>query len=58
MLQEIGVPTVVCGPGEIRVAHQPDEYVEVAQLERCMEFLEALAGSLERGELALDAGRT
>ena len=56
MLQEIGVPTVVCGPGEIRVAHQPDEYVEASQLERCVEFLEALAVRLERGELALDAG--
>jgi acetylornithine deacetylase len=55
MLQEIGVPTVVCGPGEIRVAHQPDEYVELSQLERCLDFLDALAGRLERGELALDA---
>ena len=56
MLQEIGVPTVICGPGEIRVAHQPDEYVEVSQLERCLEFLEALTAGLERGGLALDAG--
>jgi acetylornithine deacetylase len=38
-----GIPTVVCGPGDIRVAHKPDEYVELAQLERCTQFLRELA---------------
>ena len=37
-----GIPTVVCGPGDIRVAHKPDEYVELAQLERCAQFLREL----------------
>ena len=37
-----GIPTVVCGPGDIRVAHKPDEYVELAQLERCGRFLRQL----------------
>jgi acetylornithine deacetylase len=50
MLQEIGVPTVVCGPGEIRVAHQPDEYVEIEQLARCRDFIDTLTGRLARGE--------
>ena len=53
ILQEIGVPAIVCGPGEIRVAHQPDEYVEIAQLQACMRFLEVLARRLHRGELPL-----
>lgn len=53
MLQEIGVPTIVCGPGEIRVAHQPDEYVETAQLVRCLDFLGTLTDRLERGDLQL-----
>ncbi len=48
ILQDIGVPTIICGPGEIRVAHQPDEYVEIEQLERCMAFLETLCHRLER----------
>jgi acetylornithine deacetylase len=38
-----GIPTVVCGPGDIRVAHKPDEHVELAQLERCARFLRELA---------------
>ena len=51
MLQEAGVPTVVCGPGEIRVAHQPDEYVEGSQLVQCLGFLDTLTARLERGPL-------
>lgn len=31
-LRELGLPTVVCGPGSISVAHRPDEYVERSQL--------------------------
>ncbi len=51
MLQEIGVQTVVCGPGAIKVAHQPDEFVEIEQLQQCMSFLGALTQRLERGGL-------
>jgi acetylornithine deacetylase len=51
MLQEAGVPTVVCGPGEIRVAHQPDEYVEGSQLQACLDFLDTLGARLQRGAL-------
>ena len=38
-----GVPTVVCGPGDINVAHQPDEFVEIDQLQQCMSFLDKIA---------------
>jgi len=31
-LRELGLPTVLCGPGSISVAHRPDEYVERSQL--------------------------
>jgi acetylornithine deacetylase len=37
-----GIPAVVCGPGEIDVAHKADEYVELDQLERCARFLRQL----------------
>jgi len=36
------IPAVVLGPGDIRVAHKPDEYVELAQLDACDAFLERL----------------
>jgi acetylornithine deacetylase len=38
-----GIPTVVCGPGSITQAHQPDEFVSNAQLSQCEEFLARLA---------------
>ena len=31
-LRELGLPTVLCGPGSISVAHRPDEFVERIQL--------------------------
>lgn len=40
--QHHGIPAVVCGPGSIAQAHKPDEYVEVAQVLRCEEFLRRL----------------
>jgi acetylornithine deacetylase len=36
------IPSVVIGPGAIAQAHRPDEYVEIAQLERCAEMIEKL----------------
>jgi len=44
--QSLGIPTVVCGPGQISEAHQPDEFVEISQLRACDNFLERLAGAL------------
>jgi acetylornithine deacetylase len=37
--QEIGVPSIVCGPGSIEQAHRADEYVTLAQLAQCEGFL-------------------
>ncbi|MFO1039393.1 MAG: acetylornithine deacetylase [Geminicoccaceae bacterium] len=36
------IPSVVLGPGDIRVAHKPDEYIEQSQLDACDAFLERL----------------
>ncbi len=40
--QVAGVPTVVCGPGSIREAHKPDEFVTLEQVARCESFLHGL----------------
>ena len=37
-----GIPAVVCGPGDIADAHQPDESIAVAQLEACVVKLSRL----------------
>jgi acetylornithine deacetylase len=37
-----GIPCVVCGPGDMSVAHLPDEHVTIDQLDACDRFLEQL----------------
>ena len=44
--QAAGHSVVICGPGSIDQAHQPDEYVEVAQMERGAAFMARLAEAL------------
>lgn len=40
--QQAGYKAVVCGPGSIHVAHQPNEYLSVAQLAEGQRFMEKL----------------
>ena len=40
--QQLGMEVVVCGPGEIALAHQPDESVELAEAERAVDMVERL----------------
>ncbi len=45
--QRAGFPTVICGPGSIEQAHQPNEYLAVEQFERGARFMERLAEELK-----------
>jgi acetylornithine deacetylase len=42
LFQMGGVPSVVCGPGDIAQAHTANEWIEVGELDKCMGFLERL----------------
>ena len=42
--QAADISTALFGPGSIDQAHKPDEYIEIAQLEACLGFLEKLRG--------------
>ena len=42
LFQEIGISTVVCGPGSIEQAHKVDEYIKLDELKKCLNFLEGL----------------
>jgi acetylornithine deacetylase len=44
--QGAGFSTVICGPGSIDQAHQPDEYVDVSQMERGAQFMGRLVEAL------------
>jgi acetylornithine deacetylase len=39
LFQKMGVPTVICGPGDIAEAHRPNEFVALEQLARCEAFM-------------------
>ena len=49
LFKNAGIPTVVCGPGSINQAHQPDEFVSLDQLARCEAFMLGLAQVREIG---------
>ncbi|WP_353313868.1 acetylornithine deacetylase [Shimia sp. NS0008-38b] len=40
--QEAGYSTVICGPGDIAQAHQPDEFLTVAQFDAGHDFMQKL----------------
>lgn len=48
LFEQAGLPTVICGPGWIAQAHQPDEYIEVGQLAAGEAFMDRLIDALCR----------
>ncbi len=41
-----GIPTIICGPGHIAQAHQPDEWIAESELVACDAFIRALTDRL------------
>jgi acetylornithine deacetylase len=50
LFQAAGIPAVICGPGSIEVAHQPDEYITREQLGAGEAFLDRLLAWAQTGE--------
>ena len=44
--ENAGIPTIICGPGHIAQAHQPDEWIAETELEACDRFIRRLADRL------------
>ncbi len=44
--QNVGLPTVLCGPGDIAQAHQPDEWIEESEIAKCEAFVRRLGREL------------
>lgn len=47
--QEAGYSAVVCGPGDIAQAHQPNEFIEISQFNAGLDFMKSLLEKLEEG---------
>jgi acetylornithine deacetylase len=41
-LQELGIDTIIMGPGNIDQAHQPDEYMSIGMIEPCIDVLQKM----------------
>ena len=39
LFQELGISTVVCGPGSIEQAHKTNEFIELSEIKKCLSFL-------------------
>ena len=46
LFQQMGVSTVLCGPGSIEQAHKANEFVTLSQLEQCLSMLHGLGEKL------------
>jgi acetylornithine deacetylase len=44
--ENAGIPTIICGPGHIAQAHQPDEWIAESELDSCDRFIRSLADRL------------
>jgi acetylornithine deacetylase len=42
IFHRVGIPTVVCGPGNIQQAHKPNEFISMDQLTKCGNFMDRL----------------
>ena len=42
LFQEIGISTVVCGPGSIEQAHKIDEFIVLDELKKCLKLLDGI----------------
>src|SRR3954464_5826460 len=48
LYQQAGIPTVVCGPGNIDQAHKADEFIAISELEKCGDFIDRLISHCTR----------
>ncbi|MCA3247453.1 MAG: acetylornithine deacetylase [Azospirillum sp.] len=47
LFETAGIPTVICGPGDIDQAHKPDEFIALEQIGLCEQFLRRMVERLE-----------
>lgn len=55
LFSELGIPTIVCGPGSIEQAHKPDEFIALEQIALCEAFMARLLERVKQGGAALSA---
>jgi acetylornithine deacetylase len=51
LFDQVGIPTVICGPGSMEQGHKPDEFISLAQLQACDALMERLAQWLQAADM-------
>lgn len=46
IFQALGMDVIVCGPGSIDQAHKADEYIEISEVQKCLNMLEKLVKTM------------
>ena len=46
IFQQAGIDSIVCGPGDVAQAHQPDEWIDEAEMIACCAFIDRLGDRL------------
>jgi acetylornithine deacetylase len=49
LFQVAGIPSIICGPGNIAQAHKPNEFIELSQVDACETFMRRLADQVCSG---------
>ncbi len=44
--EQLGLPSIICGPGSIDRAHKPGEFISTDELDECDAFLDRIAATL------------
>ena len=48
-----GIPSIVCGPGDIEQAHKPNEFVAIEQIAECVAFMQTLCDDVSENSLSV-----
>ncbi len=49
LFQQMGISTIICGPGSIAQAHKPDEFIEISEIDACLDMIGNLGKRLSGG---------
>lgn len=50
LFQQAGIPSIICGPGDIRQAHRTNEFITLEQVALCEQFIDRLIDQMCRGQ--------
>lgn len=50
LFQNDDIDSIIIGPGDLRQAHQPNEFIQISEMQKCLEFLNKLICEVSSNE--------